>query len=71
MVIKDARTVQAEMSEDGGHSDDGDSDSGNDEQDGILVRHSYKLLLLLRLMLGYLSTPTGPLSFHPYAAWHT
>ncbi len=39
MVIKDARTVQAEMSEDGGHSDDGDSDSGNDEQDGILVRH--------------------------------
>jgi hypothetical protein len=27
------------MSEDGGHSDDGDSDGDNDEQDGILVSH--------------------------------
>lgn len=29
--------IQAEMSEDGGHSDDGDSSEEDDDQDGILV----------------------------------
>lgn len=50
MMIKDACIVQAEMSEDGGHSDEGESDDQDDEQDGILVRPPCKLLLQAKLM---------------------
>ncbi len=73
MVIKDACNMQAEMSEDGGHSDDGESDGEDDEQDGILVRPLCKLLLQIFLKVIALDfntrpplhTQHGSMSFHP------